>query len=229
MRILQETEEWCAEPHIRRPLSELKSIHFQKTVRRYVSYLLANEKINSVVDKPVLEGDVSLDDRPWQWFEVSEILNVSLGPYIDKDLLTPGNLPYVTRTAQNNGVDCYGNCAGAEDEAYDGNCITIGAEGIVAFYQREKFLKGNKINIIRHPGMNPRIGMFLVTVFDFVNVGIYNYGYAIVKKRLNASHIPLPIVQKDASSGVEIDWSFMEIYIEQFMFSRSLDDLTNPM
>ncbi len=229
MRVVHPRDEWCAEPHIRRPLRELESSRFQKTIRNYVSFLLANEKTDRVIDRPIREFEMSLDERNWRWFKVSDILNVSLGPYVDKDLLMPGNLPYVTRTAQNNGVDCYGYYAGADDDAYDGNCITIGAEGIVAFYQHEKFLKGNKINIIRHPRMSPKIGMFLVTIFDFVNVGIYNYGYAIVKKRLNASNIPLPVEKEVNSPKGEIDWGFMENYIDCFLFSRSLDELTYSM
>ncbi len=226
MRVVNPRDEWCAEPHIRRPLHELKSRQFQKTIRNYVSFLLANEKIDRVIDKPIRESEVRLDECKWRWFKVSNILNVSLGPYVDKDLLKPGYLPYVTRTAQNNGVDYYGYYVGAEEDAFQGNCITIGAEGIVAFYQHEKFLKGNKINIIRHPEMNPKIAMFLVTIFDFVNVGIYNYGYAIVKKRLNASMIPLPSVWDSNSSKARVDWDFMDKYIEQFLFTRSLDELT---
>lgn len=229
MRVIRPKDEWCAEPHIRRPIQELKSSQFQRTVRKYVSFLLANEKIDRVIDKPISEFKISLDECNWRWFKVSDILNISLGPYVDKDALRPGNIPYITRTALNNGVDSYGYYIGAEDDAYDGNCITIGAEGIVAFYQHERFLKGNKINIVRHPEMNPKIGMFLVTIFDFVNVGIYNYGYAIVKKRLNASMIPLPIARGSNSSGAKIDWGFMEKYIDQFLFSRSLDELTDSM
>lgn len=227
MRSLHPKDEWCAEPHIRRPLQELESSRFQRTIRKYVSFLLANEKIDCVIDKPLRECEVSLNECNWQWFKVSDILNVSLGSYIDKDLLKPGNIPYITRTAQNNGVDSYGHYVGAEDDAYDGNCITIGAEGIVAFYQHEKFLKGNKINIVRHPRMNPKIGMFLVTVLDFVNVGIYNYGYAIVKKRLNSSMIPLPVMRENSPSGNAIDWDFMEKYIEQLLFSRNLENIAN--
>ncbi len=229
MRAVRPRDEWCAEPHIRRPLYELESSQFQKTIRKYVSFLLANEKIDSVKDEPIRELEVTLDDCSWRWFKVSDILNVSLGPYVDRDLLKPGNYPYVTRTAQNNGIDFYGYYTGAEYDAYKGNCITIGAEGIVAFYQHENFLKGNKINIVRHPEMNPKIGMFLVTIFDFVNVGIYNYGYAIVKKRLNASMIPLPSVRECNSTEVNVDWGFIETYIEQFLFTRSLDELVVSM
>lgn len=226
MRVLQPEDEWCAEPYIRRPLSALRPERFQRTIRQFVSFLLANEKINVVKDEPVSHSEVRLDECNWRWFKVSNVLNVSLGPYVDKDLLNPGHMPYVTRTAQNNGVDAHGYYVGAEHDAYEGNCITIGAEGIVAYYQHEKFLKGNKINIVRHPRMNPMVGMFLVTVLDFVNVGIYNYGYAIVMKRLNAQMIPLPVSQDNGVGRESINWEFMERYIDQFLFSRTLHQLS---
>ncbi len=192
MRKLKPNEEWCSEPHIRKSIDELKSSDFQKSIRQFVSFLLANEKIDSVINSPVLNENINLNDRKWSWFKVSNILDVSLGPYTEKVFLQEGNTPYITRTAQNNGVDCFGS----HNEIYNGNCITIGAEGVVAFYQMENFLKGNKINVIRHARMNPRIGMFLITIFNFVHVGIFNYGYALVMKRLNSSMVPLPILMR---------------------------------
>ena len=63
--------------------------------------------------------------------------------------------PYITRTTQNNATELYI----PNKEIYNkyinkGNAICIGAEGFQAFYQRDNFITGNKINIMRNDKLN---------------------------------------------------------------------------
>ena len=52
---------------------------------------------------------------------------------------------------KNNGVELYvDDTIITEDKYIDGNAITIGAEGFKAFYQKDKFITGNKVNILRN-------------------------------------------------------------------------------
>ncbi len=155
----------------------------------------------------------NLQERDWQHFEIGEIFNVSLGPYTERKFLSEGILPHITRTAVNNGTVEFGN----DETVYEGNCITIGAEGIVAFYQSYSFLKGNKINIIYHPKLNPASGLFVATVMNYAHTGIYNYGYALVMGRLKKSRIPLPL-----DSRGDPDWEFMSQYVQQLPYSSNL-------
>ncbi|WP_419918985.1 N-6 DNA methylase [Candidatus Poriferisocius sp.] len=216
MRELNPADEWCAEACITRDYRQLTQEDFQYSLRLLTGAMFSQGKLNAVHSQPISESDLRLTDREWEYFNIGETFAVTLGPYTDKRELIEGSLPYITRTASNNGVDGFGR----HDTSYEGNCITIGAEGVVAFYQPDEFLKGNKVNIIRHERMSAGIGIFLVTVMDFAHKGTYNYGYALVKARLERSRIPLPVIKPGLP-----DWDFMESYIGKLNYSSNLKKL----
>ena len=108
---------------------------------------------------------------------------------------------------------------------YAGNCITIGAEGVVAFYQPTDFLKGNKINVLTCDSLNTFRGLFLCTVLDYVNVGLFNYGVALVKKRLQRVRVKLPV--RNCQGGADPDWEYMDKFISTLSFSSNLERISD--
>ena len=172
-----------------------------------------NKIYNSVNKNPLIKTKLQLKTENWKAFKMSELFEVELGNPIHGEQLTDGDIPYVTRTAANNGIECFGY----GDKINDKNAITIGAEGIVAFYQRQDFITGNKINIIRHSNLNKYNAMFLCTVLNYTNIGRFSYGRAIVQKRLKNISIKLPTTLQG-----EPDWEFMENYIKSLPYSSSL-------
>ena len=85
-------------------------------------------------------------DKEYKDFIVEKILKVEqTKSVIAKANLVEGNIPYVTRTVSDNGY--MGTC-GNTDKVNKGNCITIGAETGVAFYQPVDFVAGNKVYIL---------------------------------------------------------------------------------
>ncbi len=216
VRELSPADEWCAEAYITRDYQKLTQKDFECSLRLFTGAMFSQEKLSAIYPYPINESKLQLTDREWKYFNIGDKFAITLGPFVDKKELVEGSLPYITRTASNNGVEGFGG----HNISYEGNCITIGAEGVVAFYQPGEFLKGNKVNIIRHERMNAKVGLFLVTVMDFAHKGIYNYGYALVKGRLERSQIPLPVT----TTGLP-DWEFMESYIGQLSYSSNLEEL----
>jgi hypothetical protein len=110
------------------------------------------------------------------------------------------------RRALNNGVSGFINDENLS--IYEGNCITIGAEGIVAFFQPKTFATGVKVYTIRHSKMNVYNAMFIITILNLENYR-YNYGNARILNKIQREKIKLPV----AKNG-EPDWEFMENYIK---------------
>ncbi|MCR2122273.1 restriction endonuclease subunit S [Campylobacter upsaliensis] len=121
-----------------------------------------------------------------------------------------GNVPFISRTTFNNGCDGY-----VEVEAKfitKGNCISIGAEGIYAFYQKEDFATGNKIYTLRNEKLNQYVALFVCAVLNH-EIYRYSYGRARILSKLQNEYIKLPINHKG-----EPDFEFMENYIKSLPY-----------
>lgn len=156
-----------------------------------------------------------LNVQDWKEFRVGDILYCDSTTLSIKDDLLDGCTPFISRTAENNGVDGFVEIE--NDKITDGNCLTIGAEGIYAFYQAEPFATGNKVYQMRQPNMNPYIGLFLATVLNLENYR-YSYGRARIMSKLKEEVIKLPI-----DTNGNPDWQFMEDYIKALPYGDRLE------
>ncbi|EOB5055489.1 restriction endonuclease subunit S [Campylobacter upsaliensis] len=121
-----------------------------------------------------------------------------------------GNVPFISRTTFNNGCDGY-----VEVEAKfitKGNCISIGGEGIYAFYQKEDFATGTNICTLRNEKLNQYVALFICAVLNH-EVYRYSYGRARNLGRVENEIIKLPINHKG-----ELDFDFMENYIKSLPY-----------
>lgn len=140
--------------------------------------------------------------------------------------LPPGSVPYITRTSKNNGqLDSYSDDSGQFTNK--GNCITVGIEGAVAFYQPNDFIAGINVYTLRHERMTERIGLYLCSV---LNKQSWKYGFVNGRTlgRIKAESIQLPL--KPGTDEVnytedDIDWCYMESTIRELEEStiRELD------
>ena len=121
------------------------------------------------------------------------------------DEVKEGNCLYITRSAYNNG--CSGLIAPVDNKEVMGNCITIGAEGKIAFYQPDNFYPGIKVYTLRHEKMNKYIGLFLCTILN-ANAEKYSYKDARILAAIKKEEIFLPAV------GDDPDWDYMESFIK---------------
>jgi len=166
-----------------------------------------------------------LKTKKWKEFCLNskEVFKLSLGHPIHKidleaDVNINTNNPYITRTTKNNGIELLINSNRlGKEKISKGNCITIGAEGIKAYYQDTDFFTGNKINILKNDKLNKYNAFFLTSILNFIMKEKFTYGRAAVKERLEKLKIKLPI-----DSDNNPDWQFMEDYIKSLPYSSNL-------
>lgn len=127
-----------------------------------------------------------------------------------------GSIAYITRTGENNGLNCYVLKKPYMD-IEEGNAITVGAEGVVYFYQHEKFICGNKVSVLRTSELNKYNALFLTTVLNFDLKKRYNYGRALIYGKVIKEKVVLP----STDSG-DPDWQFMENYIKSLPFADKI-------
>ena len=142
-------------------------------------------------------------------FFVKDVLKVEqTKSVVSKENLIDGDIPYVTRTVLNNG---YTRKCGNNDKINAGNCITIGAETGVAFYQPNNFVAGNKIYRLSREGLGEKEYLYLSSVLN-KHTKDYSYSNARIPEKIKFEKISLPVDKNE-----DIDWNFMHEYIEKIM------------
>jgi len=161
----------------------------------------------SPIATQIQRRDLPIDTKQWQQFKVGELFYCSTTKTFSHD--KSGDIPYITRSSVNNGFSGFV----AADKPNPANCITIGAEGIVAFYQNKDFASGIKIYTLRHASLNRYNALFICTVLNCYQYK-YSYGRARILDKIKEEIIKLPV---DASG--KPDWQFMESYIRSLPYS----------
>lgn len=148
-------------------------------------------------------------EQKWKIFKVSDIFNCTTAKALDINVAVEGNIPYITRSALNNGFSGrYGNY----EIITKGNCITIGAEGRTAFYQSKDFISGVKVYTLRNKMLNKYNAMFIITILN-KKIELYNYGRARILEKIVNEEICLPV-----DNCNNVDWVFMEDYIKSLPY-----------
>ena len=148
-----------------------------------------------------------IDMSKWGKFKVGELFDCETTKGIaSKNDLVEGNIPYVTRSAENNGKSGY---CGNADRIVKGNCITIGAEGFTAFYQENDFVAGNKVYALRHRNLNNVNALYICTVLNKLSC-LYSFNNARILDKIKQEVISLPI-----DNNGEPDWQYMEDYMKE--------------
>lgn len=172
-----------------------------------------------------------LNVNDWKEFRIGAIFLVSTTKMSVKDDLTEGDIPFISRTAENNGCDGYVEVD--VDKISKGNCLTIGAEGIYCFYQPEDFATGNKIYTLRNTNLTSFSSLFIATILNKDDYK-YSYGRARIKGKLEEEIIKLPIkynldgtpfiddAHTYSKEGYIPDWQYMEDYIKSLPYGDRL-------
>lgn len=118
-----------------------------------------------------------------------------------------GFIPFVSRTENNNNVDCY--VLGEEISSIeDGNAITIGDTTSTVSYQPKPFATGDHIIVIRAKWLNVYTGLFIVTLLNRERFR-YSYGRAFLMEAIKRTTLRLPVID----DGIP-DWKWIEMYIK---------------
>lgn len=153
---------------------------------------------------------MELTNREWKEFSLTEIFTeIQRGKRLKKDDHIQGNLPYVSSTASNNGVDGFvGNKIRVR--IFE-NCLTLANSGSVGstFYQPFNVVASDHVTKLENENFNKHIYLFLATMVSRLNEK-YSFNREINDQRIKKEKILLPINSKGKP-----DYVFMESYMKQ--------------
>lgn len=158
---------------------------------------------------------MKLSDREWKDFVVPYVFQkIQRGKRLKNSDHVPGIVPYVSSTANNNGVDDY-------IEAIDGtrvfeNCISLANSGSVgtAFYEPFAFVASDHVTSLKRENASQYIYLFLTVVLEQQGSN-FNFNREINDLRIKKMRIMLPVDDND-----EPDYQFMEDYMKELVTKK---------
>ena len=156
-----------------------------------------------------------LDDREWKDFAVPDIFqNIQRGKRLKNADHVPGIVPYVSSTANNNGVDDYIE-ASAGTRVFK-NCISLANSGSVgtAFYEPFAFVASDHVTSLECKEANEYIYLFLTAVLEQQGSN-FNFNREINDLRIKKMRVMLPVTDEGKP-----DYKFMEDYARELMSAK---------
>jgi len=151
----------------------------------------------------------NLNSCIWQKFYLTEIFKMANTKSIVKEKIIPesGKIPYVTASAENNGVMTYINCP--YEWIDKGNCIMIGGKTLTFTFQEKDFCSNDSHNIVLYAKNSAEkiLYLFYMSALRASMQNKYSWGNSISMKKIQDDIFYLPT--KDG----EIDYEFMEKFI----------------
>lgn len=171
-------------------------------------YIQTEKRITTKIKRKELPFDTKL----WKNFNIADYFEIRAGKYHYPVEYQKGKTPYISATAENNGVGEYIDL----NPEFSGNVITTEKVKCSAFYQHDDFCATSDVNILTPKGfkLNKYIGMFLSTVINFNEKFRWNYGKQCRIQNMKKMSIKLP-----ADKNGNPDWDYMEKYIKSLPYS----------
>jgi len=150
-----------------------------------------------------------LNNQQWGSFFIEDIADILSGKDIYEKERIDGKIPYVTATANNNGI---GYFVANSNETIENECLSVNRNGSVGycFYHPYKALYGNDTRKLRPKVQNKYVSLFISACITKQREK-YGYGYKMGTGRLKRQRIMLPL----AADCKTPDWQFMEAYMRQ--------------
>ena len=121
-----------------------------------------------------------------------------------------GQTPYVTASANDNGIMTYINCPNEWLE--DGDCIMIGGKTLTFTYQDKNFCSNDSHNLALYnkdaTKRKKLIYLFMMTSLNKRLSSKYSWGNSISMKKIKGDYFSLPV-----DSAGDVDYEYMEKYI----------------
>ena len=153
-------------------------------------------------------NSLSLESRSWNAFFIEDVAEIVSGRDIYEKERLDGLVPYITATANNNGI---GYFVANNNDTLECGCLSVNRNGSVGycFYHPYEALFGNDTRKLRPKKQNRYVALFISLCITKQREK-YGYGYKMGTGRLKRQRILLPV---DASDNP--DWAFMEAYMKQ--------------
>jgi hypothetical protein len=179
-----------------------------QTFKKISKYI--NERIEQVKNYKEVE---QLKDKVWGEFFIEDVAQIVSGRDIYEAEREKGNIPYVSATANNNGI---GYFVGNKNETLEENCLSVNRNGSVgySFYHQYKALFSNDCRKLRLKNKSPFVGKFIARIIT-EQKDKYGYGYKMGTGRIKRQKILLPIDKKG-----QPDYDYMENYIKKIEYEK---------
>lgn len=154
----------------------------------------------------------------WNAFFVEEIATIKSGRDIYEQERVSGYIPYITSTAQNNGI---GYFVSNNNETMESNCLSVNRNGSVGycFYHPYRALYSNDCRKLRLKNNSKYVGLFISNIIT-AQKSKYGYGYKMGTGRLKRQRIMLPV-----NSTGKPDYEYMENYMKYLEQKKLLEYL----
>ncbi len=167
--------------------------------------------------------DLKIDK--WKEFRFGDLItDIYKAKAINKDDLSEATdsdnaIRYITRTGDNNGCELLADIKDVDYKFIEkGNAISIGDTTATCFYQKEDFITGDHMVVVRADSwLNERTALYIVTILNNEQFK-YSYGRAFLMDRIKDTMIKLP-----TDSDGKPDWQFMEDYIKSLPYGDRLE------
>ncbi|MGN0049934.1 MAG: restriction endonuclease subunit S, partial [Prevotella sp.] len=155
-------------------------------------------------------GGGKLQQVNWKAFDFTEVFTeIQRGKRLKKADHTTGNVPYVSSTSLNNGVDGFIGNEGSVRRFSD--CLTLANSGSVGctFYHKYEFIASDHVTQLKRDGLDKYAYLFLAPMVQRLSEK-YSFNREINDERIKREKILLP-VNKDG----QIDFDFMSSFMQQ--------------
>ena len=155
-----------------------------------------------------------LDEVGWKSFYVSQIFTeIKRGKRLKKADHVPGDVPYVSSTAANNGVDGFIEAAPGTRTRVFADCISLANSGSVgsAFYEPFAFVASDHVTHLKREGFSKQTYLFIVAALEKQGAN-FNFNREINDARIKKLQIMLPVTGDGAP-----DYAYMEQYAKNMM------------
>ena len=153
---------------------------------------------------------LTLDSVDWKEFKFTDIFTkIQRGKRLTKGNQVEGNIPYISSTATNNGVDNF--ISNEVNVRKFDNCLTLANSGSVGscFYQQFEFIASDHVTALQNKNFSKEVYLFLSSVIKRLEEK-YSFNREINDTRISRETVILPV----DSAGTP-NWKFMEDYIKQ--------------
>jgi len=161
---------------------------------------------------------VSLNDIEWGEFFISDVAEILPGRDIYNAERVIGDTPYVSATANRNGI---GHFISNTNASFESGCLSVNRNGSVgfAFYHPYSALFSNDCRKLRLKHKNKYVGIFVAQQITNQK-DKYGYGYKMGTARLKRQKIMLP-----STSLGQPDYHYMEHYMRRLEYQKLKDYL----
>lgn len=155
----------------------------------------------------------ALENIEWGEFFIEDIAEIVSGKDIYEAERIYGETPYISSTAQNNGI---GHFVGNINGTLEKNCLSVNRNGSVgySFYHPYEGLFSNDCRKLRPKYKSKYVGFFLSNQIARQREK-YNYGYKMGTARLKRQKIMLPVNKLG-----EPDYNYMEQYMINLEYKK---------